>query len=162
MKNRQQLRQLDYLLGLDSNIISQYPFNFEDVTNSKDELIKSCEEVVSGGEKKYSKRYFENCVNTLKILNLSSQLGLSYGELRYRKHLLRYARISRKNVYKLKPIKEGRDNKGVYVGGGGSNRNKVRYPSKKRSKRTWKIFYQMFPKIAEKDGWDGNTSKKMR
>jgi hypothetical protein len=65
-------------------------------------------------------------------------------------------------VYKLKPIKEGRDNKGVYVGGGGSNRNKVRYPSKKRSKRTWKIFYQMFPKIAEKDGWDGNTSKKMR
>ena len=161
MNNRQQLRQLDYLLGLDFNLIPIYVFNFEDVKKSKDKLIKSCEEVISEGEKKCGKKYLESCVNTLKIFNLSSKLGLSYEDLMHRKRLLCYARISRKNVYKLAPLKEGRDNKGVYVGNGGSNRNKVRYPSKKRSKKTWKIFYQMFPKLAEQDGWDGNTSKRM-
>jgi hypothetical protein len=54
-----------------------------------------------------------------------------------------------------------RDNKGVYVGGGGSNRNKVRYPSKKRSKRVWKTFYKMFPYYAERDGWDGTKSSRV-
>ena len=53
---------------------------------------------------------------------------------------------------------ETRDNKGVYVGSGGSNRNKVRYPKKSRSKRTWNIFYKMFPSLAEKDGWNRETS----
>jgi hypothetical protein len=56
--------------------------------------------------------------------------------------------------------KETRDNKGVYVGSGGSNANKVRYPSKKRSKKVWNIFYKMFPYFAEKDGWDGEKSKR--
>ena len=55
-----------------------------------------------------------------------------------------------------------RDNKGVYIGGGGSNRTKVRYPSKKRSFKTWKKFYEMFPYYAEEDGWDGKTSNKMK
>lgn len=55
-----------------------------------------------------------------------------------------------------------RDNKGVKIGSGyGGNRNLIRYPSKKRSLRTWKFFYTMFPKLAEKDEWDGKTSIKM-
>ena len=55
---------------------------------------------------------------------------------------------------------ETRDNKGVYVGSGNSHKNKVRYPRKARSKRVWGIFYKMFPSLAEKDGWDGETSAK--
>ena len=55
-----------------------------------------------------------------------------------------------------------KDNQGVYVGGGGSNRNKIRYPKKNRSLRVWKKFYEMFPDQAELDGWDGKTSNKMK
>ena len=44
-----------------------------------------------------------------------------------------------------------KDNDGYYNGRGGSNRNKVRYPSKKRSRRTWKKFYELFPRLAEID-----------
>lgn len=40
--------------------------------------------------------------------------------------------------------------------------NKIRYPKKARSKRTWKKFYEMFPAQAVIDGWDGNTSDRMR
>lgn len=63
-----------------------------------------------------------------------------------------------------KPIKEGRDNKNVYVGGGsgGYRGNTVRYPKKNRSKKTWSNFYKLFPSLAEKDGWDGKTSKRMK
>ena len=59
---------------------------------------------------------------------------------------------------------ETRDNKGVKVGSGNGEHQhpmaKVRYPKKARSKRTWGIFYKMFPSLAEKDGWDGETSAK--
>lgn len=55
-----------------------------------------------------------------------------------------------------------RDNKGIIVGSGGSNRNKIRYPSTKRSKRTWKIFYQMFPHLAVSDNWNGETSNRYK
>ena len=37
------------------------------------------------------------------------------------------------------------DNKKTYVGGGGDNRNRIRYPSLKRSKTTWRRFYALFP-----------------
>lgn len=42
------------------------------------------------------------------------------------------------------------------------NFNIIRYPKKCRSKRTWKKFYEMFPKQAIIDNWDGNTSDKMK
>lgn len=71
-----------------------------------------------------------------------------------------WKRSKARQFQKLKPIKEGRDNKGVYVGNGGSNGNKVRYPSQKRSKRVWKIFYSMFPYYAQRDGWDGEKSSR--
>ncbi len=56
--------------------------------------------------------------------------------------------------------KETRDNKGVYIGGGGSNRNKIRYPKKNRSVATWRKFYAMFPWAAEEDNWDGKKSSR--
>ena len=56
--------------------------------------------------------------------------------------------------------KETRDNKGVYAGNGGSNQNKIRYPKKNRSRKTWATFYEMFPYRAKVDGWDGKTSKR--
>lgn len=62
---------------------------------------------------------------------------------------------------KLNNLKETRDNKGVYVGNGGSNRNKVRYPKKTRSKKVWSTFYKMFPYRALCDGWDGEKSTKV-
>jgi hypothetical protein len=40
--------------------------------------------------------------------------------------------------------------------------NKIRYPKKCRSLRTWKKFYEMFPRQAEIDGWDGKTSIRMK
>ena len=44
--------------------------------------------------------------------------------------------------------------------GSGYSGNVVRYPSKKRSKATWRNFYRLFPYLAEKDGWDGNKSSR--
>ena len=67
-----------------------------------------------------------------------------------------------RNVMNQRPVQEGRDNKGVYVGGGGSNMNKVRYPKKNRNRRTWAAFYKLFPRLAEVDNWDGKTSNKMK
>ena len=59
--------------------------------------------------------------------------------------------------------KVNRDNKDDYnYGSGGSNINSVRYPSKKRNKKVWKKFYKLFPRLAERDDWDGKTSKKMK
>lgn len=43
-------------------------------------------------------------------------------------------------------VKEGRDNKDVLVGGGGDNKNKIRYPKKCR-KTAWKRFYKLFPHL---------------
>lgn len=61
----------------------------------------------------------------------------------------------------LNTIKEKRDNKGVYIGNGGSNRSSVRYPKKNRSKKVWKIFYEMFPYRAKMDDYWKGKSKRM-
>ncbi len=71
-------------------------------------------------------------------------------------------RFTNKSIMNGSPLKEGRDNKNVHVGSGGSNRNKIRYPSKKRSIKTWKKFYKLFPWAAIEDKWDGKTSTKMK
>ncbi len=50
-------------------------------------------------------------------------------------------------VYRKKPIRERKDNKDFYNGGGyGENRNRIRYPKKCR-KTAWKRFYKLFPKL---------------
>lgn len=53
------------------------------------------------------------------------------------------------DLLRVNNLKETRDNKGVYVGSGWSNKNNIRYPKKARSKRTWRIFYKMFPHAAK-------------
>lgn len=52
------------------------------------------------------------------------------------------------------------DNKSSVNYGSGYSGNVVRYPSKKRSKSTWRNFYRLFPYLAEKDGWDGSKSSR--
>lgn len=69
-------------------------------------------------------------------------------------------------AYRNKKVyKETRDNK-LYPNKGsgaqGSWRSIVRYPSKKRSLRTWRNFYNLFPEIAKQDGWDGKTSSRYK
>jgi hypothetical protein len=54
------------------------------------------------------------------------------------------------DLLRVNNLKETRDNKGVYVGSGGSNKNRIRYPKKARSKRVWRIFYEMFPNLVKK------------
>lgn len=71
-------------------------------------------------------------------------------------------RVTNHSIMKGSPLKEGRDNKDIHVGSSGSNRNKIRYPSKKRSIKTWKKFYKLFPWAAIEDGWNGKTSNKMK
>lgn len=104
----------------------------------------------------------KHVANLVEIEKLRIELQITVDDLYRMWNKATQLRYKAQNEYKKKPQKEGRDNKGVYVGNGGSNANKVRYPSKKRSKRTWKIFYEMFPYYAQRDGWDGETSKRMK
>lgn len=108
--------------------------------------------------------YTKNARNKelLEIFQLAEDLGLDELELRKIWYSQRSIRYEREKEYRKKPQKEGRDNKDVYVGSSGDNRNKIRYPSKKRSRSTWKKFYALFPRVAERDGWDGKSSKKMK
>ena len=151
-------RELNYLLSTNSLPMSIEYFS-KGFSGFKKEKIDSTKEIVEG--KYYPSSFKRAHKNFIRIFELAELLGLSDEDLLNRwKDSLRN-RTKQNRAYKLKPIPEGRDNKGVYVGTGGDNRNKIRYPSKKRSKRVWKIFYQMFPHLIESDRWDGKTSKKM-
>lgn len=55
-----------------------------------------------------------------------------------------------------------RDNKVHTTYGYSSTCSRVRFPSLKRGRSTWKRFYEMFPRIAEEDKWDGRTSTRYR
>lgn len=104
----------------------------------------------------------ENAIkNSIELIEVGELLGYTLDKIEYDRKYTYSEQLKRTNLYNESPQKEGRDNKGVYVGSGGSNKNKVRYPSKKRNKKTWKTFYEMFPRLAITDNWDGNTSDKM-
>jgi len=150
MNKRNLLRRLKFL---------SYNLPYIDLSETNIDL---CKKVVSDTTFKYPKNYIDRCVKTLELSDLVKKLGLSKEEFDKIVILVNKTKVLKQSNYKLKPQKEGRDNKGVYVGNGGSNANKIRYPKKNRSIRTWRIFYQMFPKKAEQDGWDGNTSKRMK
>ena len=49
----------------------------------------------------------------------------------------------------------------VYNGRGGSNKNKIRIPSLKRSNSTWKKFYELFPFLKGLDTYRGIKLKKI-
>jgi hypothetical protein len=165
MSNRELERELKYLMS-QTNLPFAFRFGAksfgETFSKFKSNKISEIKDVLEG-KYRYSKYVKDSYTNLKRLFEIADELGLNEEEIR-----LKWAEISKNRkaqveLYKRKPTREGRDNKGVYVGSGGSYKgNTIRYPGKKRSKRTWKIFYQMFPRLAKEDGWDGNTSKKMQ
>ena len=111
---------------------------------------------------KHAKRMIKEINELMECLKLGIELGYTEEEIhdfQNEQYIIR----QRINQSQEKPIlKETRDNKDVHVGSGGSNANKIRYPSKKRSRKIWSNFYKLFPITAEKDHWDGKTSNKMK
>lgn len=108
-------------------------------------------------------KWFLTALNeSIEIYAIADELGLSQKELENLWFTESSKNHKNKEIMKRKPQREGRDNKDVYVGSGGYNRNMVRYPSKKRSIKTWKKFYKLFPLNAIEDGWNGKTSKRMK
>jgi len=98
-----------------------------------------------------------------EFYQLVDELGLDEETLKLvvRKYYLRAKGV--KGEYKKKPKRECKDNKKVINWGSGSpGHSTIRYPSKKRSRQTWKNFYNLFPHLAERDKWDGKTSNKMK
>lgn len=105
--------------------------------------------------KEYYNAYTE-IKNIILLLNISKEEYCKLAKDEYKKFL------NTNKQLRVNNLKETRDNKGVYVGSGGSNKNSVRYPKKNRSKKVWKIFYKMFPYRANIDGFDGETSSRMK
>lgn len=98
----------------------------------------------------------------LDLYKRGRELGITNSQLFEFGNNIRWAKQKRHGAYLKSPILDKRDNKDLRVGTGGSNKNKVRYPSKKRSIKTWKKFYKLFPELAEKDQFDGKSSLKMK
>lgn len=113
---------------------------------------------------KISNKWWSRILEMKEIYKLTEELGMSEKLANEMWLDLSIKRTKNSDEYNKRPPKEGRDNKNVHAFGSGvnSNRNKIRYPSKKRSIRTWKKFYKLFPHQAIIDGWDGKTSKKMK
>lgn len=147
MNDKKKLRQLNVLLY---NV--WYP-PFDSFNNHKTYIMSMVNE---------DKNIHKHFTDKINLYRLAEELNISDDDLKKMWQNMNRIKLQNHNIMNQRPQKEGRDNKGIYVGSGGSNRNSVRYPSKKRSLRTWKIFYEMFPHLAEKDKWDGKTSKKMK
>jgi hypothetical protein len=160
MNTKKLNRELNFLLS--TNMIPLVTEYFgKGFDEFKSEKISQTKEITEG--KHYPAHFKRKHNNYIRIFEIGNILGLSDDELLQRWRCSIRERKEQIEDFKKKPTPEGRDNKGVYVGSGGYyNNNKVRYPSKKRSKRVWKIFYEMFPQLAEKDGWNGEISNKMK
>lgn len=154
MKNKEKIiRRLRYLLH-NISITTYSDSNIINVINERSENIKSWKNTA------YSRRpEFQNILETNKIIKEYNFTEDEVSKI-YHEELKRI----RKSVFNLKLQKKiiYRDNKGIKIGNGGDNVNPIRYPSKKRSLRTWKKFYDMFPYYAKKDGFNGKTSDKMK
>lgn len=150
MGNRKKIRRLRYLIHK-YDIYGQFS-NF----NYLDEQIKNYSEYLT--EKHCKERYdaYSELKNIISELNIDIN---TYNKIVKEESTKIYNSYSERQINNLK---ETRDNKGVYVGSGGSNKNSIRYPKKNRSKRVWKIFYEMFSRRAEHDEYDGTTSKRMK
>lgn len=152
MSDKDKLRRLKYLLYKHHQVFYSYL--------PREEALKLYKEYKDS--KTMTGRGWERITEHVEIYKLSDDLKLLKEELYRLWNKATIEKALHRDEYIKKPQKEGRDNKDVYVGNGGSNRNRERYPSKKRSTRTWKKFYKLFPRLAEADGWDGHTSKKMK
>ena len=106
-------------------------------------------------------QYREETLEKLEIIRIIEKYNMTNEDVAKLCHLNGELARDNRNEYRKTPQKEGRDNKGIHVGSGGGKHNRIRYPSKKRSKRVWKDFYNLFPYYAEKDGWDGTKSTRI-
>ncbi len=112
----------------------------------------------------FSKWFLNPLNDAVEIYAIADELGLSQKEIESLWFVESNKKYKNREIMSRKPQREGRDNKDVKALGNGysSNRNTIRYPSKKRSIKTWKKFYKLFPLNAIEDGWDGKTSKRMK
>lgn len=135
----------------------------ERILNFKSNMLKmSKEQTESEWFKRLRQDQRDYWTSIPRIFELAEQEGLDDIDLIFIWVRIQKKRQDQKALYKAKPVKEGRDNKGVHVGSGYPQGNTIRYPSKKRSKRTWANFYKLFPRLAVADGWNGTTSNKMK
>jgi len=95
---------------------------------------------------------------TVQVVILGIELAMGSEEIKEKWLEIYKMRRDQQNEYSKRPQGETRDNKGTYVGSGGSHGNKIRYPKKNRSKKVWAMFYKMFPWAARYDNWDGEKS----
>ena len=149
MTDKDKLRKLNHLMGIHYT----HPEHF---FSWKKTILENADK--NDNTFRHNKRQNEQ----VQIYRLAEELGINDNDLRVMWVTKWSGLYKRKLEYQKSPQKEGRDNKDVLVGSGGSNRNMIRYPSKKRSIRTWKKFYKLFPYAAIADGWDGKTSKRMK
>ena len=154
MTQEKKLKKLNSLIHKHFNYISV------DRIEKDFDLIKYLDERIVS----YSKWMDDKCDAYKKMKKFVIDLNVDKDEFlrMYTNALIK--RYTKYEALKLdrKAHKETRDNKGVYVGSGNSNANKIRYPKKSKSKKTWKMFYQMFPERALLDEYDGKTSKRMK
>lgn len=119
---------------------------------------------IEGGVNKFNRKSFsKEAKDYALILSLVKELKLTYYEVDMMwSKIKNEKRILHKEMKKMP--RETRDNKGVIIKRSDLNPRAFnypwRYPSKKRSLRTWKIFYEMFPQLAKFDEWDGKQSKR--
>jgi hypothetical protein len=153
MNTNKKLRKLRSLIHSYDMCFGNY-LNF-DLIEHLDSRIKS----VEGYNSQHAVEHF-NAYTQIKELVL--ELGIDkFQYFKISKEESQKIHLSHQDL-RLNTLKETRDNKGVYVGNGGSNGNKIRYPKKNKSAKTWKIFYKMFPSRAIIDEYDGKTSKRMK
>lgn len=98
----------------------------------------------------------------IEIYDLARELNISKSELSHMWSKQGSNRYKNRDIYNAKPLGVTRDNKKTYNYGSGGSQHSTRYPSKKRSKKTWVNFYKLFPRLAERDNWNGETSDKMK
>lgn len=84
-------------------------------------------------------------IKQLKIHKLYDKLKVNEGERAFHWQCFRKQQLSLHFSYNVSHPKEKKDNKQTYASSFGGGMNSIRYPSKKRSKQTWKRFYKLFP-----------------
>lgn len=112
------------------------------------------------------KEYNQNQMDVLRMIDTSikyiHEMGLTKADFLVIVNNIRI--YNRKDNFRYKYDRKvyitRRDNKLSFNYGSGYSGNVVRYPSKKRSKATWRNFYRLFPYPAEKDGWNGDKSSR--
>lgn len=99
----------------------------------------------------------------LELYKLGKKYGMTEEDVRVLVNQQKRKRQKQIEEYRKKPKRERKDNKkSINWGSGSGGSNRIRYPSKKRSRQTWRNFYNLFPHLAERDGWDGKKSKRMK